>query len=155
MGSFLMLLAVLMKWAGILKMQLFQINQNEESSKITINAHTISCQSHKQRSITSAAHYNRIYSTLSPGSVTLADSYFRCGIPEHLQGIECILSDQWNWVAPCTEALLLLIIDREHLVLGSRNEAAVKITPGFVIATEGGIGRRAHGGCRNTILSRY
>ena len=46
MGSFLMLLAVLMKLAGILQMQLFQINQSEESSKmakITINAHTTSC----------------------------------------------------------------------------------------------------------------
>ena len=42
MGSFLMLLAVLMKWADILQMQLFQINQSEESSKITINAHTTS-----------------------------------------------------------------------------------------------------------------
>ena len=40
MGCFLMLLAVLMKWADILQMQLFQINQSEESSKITINAHT-------------------------------------------------------------------------------------------------------------------
>ena len=36
MGSFLMLLAVLMKWAGILQMQLLQINENEESSNITI-----------------------------------------------------------------------------------------------------------------------
>ena len=47
MGSFLMLLAVLMKWAGILQMQLFQINQSEESSKITINAHTPSCPLHE------------------------------------------------------------------------------------------------------------
>ena len=47
MGSFLMLLAVLMKWAGILQMQLFQINQSEESSKITINAHTTSCPLHE------------------------------------------------------------------------------------------------------------
>ena len=31
-----MLLAVLMKWAGILQMQLLQINENEESSNITI-----------------------------------------------------------------------------------------------------------------------
>ena len=36
MGSFLMLLAVRMKWAGILQMELFQINQSEESSKITM-----------------------------------------------------------------------------------------------------------------------
>ena len=43
MGSFLMLLAVLMKWAGILQRQLFQINQSEESSKITINTHITSC----------------------------------------------------------------------------------------------------------------
>ena len=40
MGSFLMLITVLMKWEGILQMQLFQINQSEESSKISINAHT-------------------------------------------------------------------------------------------------------------------
>ena len=38
--------------------QLFYINQSEESSKININAHTTSC----QLPITSAAHYNRIYS---------------------------------------------------------------------------------------------
>ena len=57
-----MLLAVLVSLAGNWKMQLFQVNQSEESSKITINAHTISRQSHK-RSITSAVHYNRIYST--------------------------------------------------------------------------------------------
>ena len=37
-----MLLAVHIKWAGILQMQLFQINQSEESSKITTNAHTTS-----------------------------------------------------------------------------------------------------------------
>ena len=58
MGSFLMLLAVLMKleWAGILQMQLFQINQSEESSKITINAHTRNCPLH-ELPITLAAHY--------------------------------------------------------------------------------------------------
>ena len=42
-----MLLAVLMKWADILQMQLFQINQSEESSKITMPippaAHYMSC----------------------------------------------------------------------------------------------------------------
>ena len=59
MGSFLMLLAVLMKWAGILQMQLFQINQSEESSKITINAHTPSCPLH-ELPITWAAHYRWI-----------------------------------------------------------------------------------------------
>ena len=42
-------------------MQLFHINQSSRSSKITINAHTTSCWLH-QRSITSAVHYNRIYS---------------------------------------------------------------------------------------------
>ena len=47
MGSFLMLLAVLMKWAGILQMQLFQINQSEERSKITLNAHTTRCPLHE------------------------------------------------------------------------------------------------------------
>ena len=54
MGSFLMLLAVLMKSAGILQVQLFQINQNKESSKITINAHTTSCPLH-QLPITTAS----------------------------------------------------------------------------------------------------
>ena len=48
MGSFLMLLAVLMKWTGILQMQLFQINQSEESSKISINSYTTSFPSHEQ-----------------------------------------------------------------------------------------------------------
>ena len=42
-------------------MQLFQINQSEESSKITINAHTTSCPLHEQP-ITWAAHYR--WSTL-------------------------------------------------------------------------------------------
>ena len=37
------------------------MNQSEESSNMIINAHTTSCQLH-QRSITSAVHYNRIYS---------------------------------------------------------------------------------------------
>ena len=59
MGSFLMLLAVLMKWAGILQMQLIQINQREESSKITINAHTNSCPLH-QMPITTASTLIRI-----------------------------------------------------------------------------------------------
>ena len=57
-----MLLAVLVQWAGIWQKLLFQINQSEESSKITINAHTTSCPL-RQLPITSAAHYNRIYST--------------------------------------------------------------------------------------------
>ena len=51
-----MLLAVLMKWAGILQMQLFQINQSEESNKISINSHTNSGPLHEQP-ITLAAHY--------------------------------------------------------------------------------------------------
>ena len=55
MGRLLMLLA------GNKQTQLFQINQSEESGKITINAHATSSQLHK-RSITSAVHYNRIYS---------------------------------------------------------------------------------------------
>ena len=53
MGRFLMLLAMLVLLDSILQMQLFQINQSEESSKITINAHTTSGQLHQQ-SITSA-----------------------------------------------------------------------------------------------------
>ena len=48
MGPFLMLLA------GNLQMQLFQINQSEESSKITINAHTTCCPLH-QLPITTAS----------------------------------------------------------------------------------------------------
>ena len=48
MGPFLMLLA------GNLQMQLFQINQSEESSKISINAHTTCGQLH-QRPITTAS----------------------------------------------------------------------------------------------------
>ena len=40
-------------------MQLFQINQSEESSKITINAHTPSCPLH-ELPITWAAHYRWI-----------------------------------------------------------------------------------------------
>ena len=44
----------LMELAGNWQIQLFQINQSEESSKITINAHTIHGQLH-QRSITTAS----------------------------------------------------------------------------------------------------
>ena len=43
MGRFLMLLAVLVSRAGIWQKLLFQINQSEESSEITINAHITSC----------------------------------------------------------------------------------------------------------------
>ena len=50
MGRFLMLLAMLVNLAGNWQMQLFQINQSEESSKITINinAHATSGQLHQQ-----------------------------------------------------------------------------------------------------------
>ena len=41
-----MLLTVLVQQAGIWQKLLFQINQCEESSKITINAHTTSCPLH-------------------------------------------------------------------------------------------------------------
>ena len=44
-------------------MQLFQINQSEESSKITIMSDTTCSQFH-QRPITSASNYNRTYSKL-------------------------------------------------------------------------------------------
>ena len=74
-----MLLAVLVSLAGNWKMQLFQVNQSEESSKITINAHTISRQSHKQRSITSAAHYNRIY------SYSMSHLFYRVMVPEEFK----------------------------------------------------------------------
>ena len=50
MGPFLMLLA------GNLQMQLFQINQSEESSKITIMSYTTCVQLH-QRPVTSASSY--------------------------------------------------------------------------------------------------
>ena len=53
MGRLLLFLAMLVKLAGNWQMQLFHINQIEESSKITINAHTTSGQLH-QRSITTA-----------------------------------------------------------------------------------------------------
>ena len=64
-------------------MQLFQINQSARSSKITINAHTTIGQL-DQRSITSAAHYNRIYST-HPGRI-----YERHVVP----GVEATLLQQ-------------------------------------------------------------
>ena len=41
-------------------MQLFQVNQSEESSKITINAHTISCPLH-QLPITTASTLLQIW----------------------------------------------------------------------------------------------
>ena len=43
-------------------MQLFQINQSEDSSKITIKFNNTCDQLH-QRSVTSAINYNRTYST--------------------------------------------------------------------------------------------
>ena len=63
-------------------MQLFQINQSARSCKITINAYTTIGQLH-QRSITSAAHYNRIYSTY----LSLPDIHHPSGhVPELLRG---------------------------------------------------------------------
>ena len=47
--------------------QLFQMNQSEESSKINKYALTTSGQL-DQRSITSAVHYNRIYSIMIRGA---------------------------------------------------------------------------------------
>ena len=44
---------------SILQMQLFQINQSEDSSKITIMSDTTCVQLH-QRAITLASNYNRI-----------------------------------------------------------------------------------------------
>ena len=58
MGLFLMLLELAGNW----QTQLLKINQSEESSKINVNAHTTSCPLH-QMPITSAAHYNHIYSS--------------------------------------------------------------------------------------------
>ena len=54
-----MLLEMLVLLDSILKMQLFQINQSEDSSKITIMSDTTCVQLH-QRPITSASNYNRI-----------------------------------------------------------------------------------------------
>ena len=56
-----MLLNSLVLPNGIWQMQLFQINQSEDSSKITIMYNNPSGQLH-QRSITSAFNYNRTYS---------------------------------------------------------------------------------------------
>ena len=54
-----MLLAMLVLLDSILQMQLFQINQSEDSSKITIMSDTTCVQLH-HRPITSASNYNRI-----------------------------------------------------------------------------------------------
>ena len=54
MGHLLTLLAVLVKLAGNWQIQLFQINQSEERSTITKNAHTTSGQLYQQ-SITAAS----------------------------------------------------------------------------------------------------
>ena len=45
---------------SILQMQLFQINQSEDSSKITIMSDTTPAASYIQRPITSASNYNCI-----------------------------------------------------------------------------------------------
>ena len=47
----------------ILQMQLFEINQSEDSSKITIKFNNTCVQLH-QRSVTSAFNYNRTYSSI-------------------------------------------------------------------------------------------
>ena len=54
-----MLLDMLVLLDSILQMQLFQINQSEDSSKITIMSDT-TCSQLQQRPITSASNYNRI-----------------------------------------------------------------------------------------------
>ena len=54
-----MLLDMLVLLDSILQMPLFQINQSEDSSKITKMSDTICGQLH-QRPITSAPNYNRI-----------------------------------------------------------------------------------------------
>ena len=54
-----MLLDMLVLLDSILQMQLLQINQSEDSSKITIMSDTTYGQLH-QRSIASASNYNRI-----------------------------------------------------------------------------------------------
>ena len=50
-----MLLAVLVLQAGIWQKLLFQINQSEESSKITLNVHTLTSGQLHQQSITTAS----------------------------------------------------------------------------------------------------
>ena len=57
-GQFLMLLAMLVLLDSILQMQLFQINQSVDSSKITMSDAT--CGQLHQRPVTSASNYNRI-----------------------------------------------------------------------------------------------
>ena len=64
-----MLLDMLVLLDSILKMQLFQINQSEDSSKITIMSDTTCGQLH-QRPITSASNYNRITLHLNPNLLT-------------------------------------------------------------------------------------
>ena len=58
-----MLLDMLVLLDSILQMQLFQINQSEDSSKIKIMSATTCVQLH-QRPITSASNYNRITLTM-------------------------------------------------------------------------------------------
>ena len=54
---------LLMQVTGKWQTQLFQVYQSEESSKIIINAQPSTSGQLHQRSIISAVHYNRIYST--------------------------------------------------------------------------------------------
>ena len=66
-----MLLAVLVLWTGIWQKLLFQINQSEESSKITVNAHTTSCPLHQLPNTTASTliillHLNLFCLTFSP-----------------------------------------------------------------------------------------
>ena len=59
-----MLLDMLVLLDSILQMQLFQINQCEDGSKITIKFNN-TCDLLHQRSITSAINYNRTYSKIN------------------------------------------------------------------------------------------
>ena len=67
-----MLLDMLVLLDSILQMQLFQINQSEESSKITIMSDTTCVQLH-QRPITSASNNNRITLPRPPDEDVLVD----------------------------------------------------------------------------------
>ena len=90
-----MLLNSLVLPNGIWQMQLFQINQSEDSSKITIMYDNPSGQLH-QRSITSAFNYNRTYSMylfrLASITMRLVCSMFVKGIT--FLDVECVTAVQ-------------------------------------------------------------
>ena len=71
-----MLLDMLVLLDSTLQMQLFQINQSEDSSKITIMSNTPCVQLH-QRTITSASNYNRITVHILSDNPSIGKSEFR------------------------------------------------------------------------------